>query len=100
MDKDEIILKAQRYVAAIRGIVDVESAWLFGSRAHGTAYPDSDIDIGIFTEAIHDDYFALLKKLYRTRREIDSLIEPHLFVAGKDTVGFQKEVQATGIKIV
>lgn len=100
MDKGETILKAQRYIAAIRGIVDVESAWLFGSRARGTAYPDSDIDVGIFTGLIHDDYFALLKKLYKTRREIDSLIEPHLFVIGTDNIGFQKEVKDTGIKIV
>jgi predicted nucleotidyltransferase len=72
----------------------------FSARVRGTAYPDSDIDVGIFTGPIHDDYFALLKKLYKTRREIDSLIEPHLFVKGKDIVGFQKEVRETGIKIV
>ncbi len=99
MDKDEIILKAKRYVEAIRGIVDVESAWVFGSCARGTAFPDSDIDIGIFTSGLTEDYFSLLKKLFKTRREIDALIEPHLFIAGKDVVGFQREIRTTGIKI-
>jgi predicted nucleotidyltransferase len=99
VDKNEIILKAQQYVAAIKGIVNIESAWLFGSRAHGDSHADSDIDIGIFTNDISDNYFTLLKKLYKKRREIDPLIEPHLFIRGKDIIGFQEEILKTGIRI-
>lgn len=80
--------------------MEVESAWIFGSYVTGTTYPDNDIDIGIFIYSVPDDYFTLLKKLYKSRRKIDTLIEPRLFVKGKDPIGFQKEIQKTGIRII
>jgi predicted nucleotidyltransferase len=65
MVETEAILKAHAYLSIIKGFLDVESAYLFGSYATGSARSDSDIDIGIFTNAPVDDYFAVVKKLLR-----------------------------------
>lgn len=37
----------ERLVAALRSVDDIEYAWLFGSRATGTARADSDVDLAI-----------------------------------------------------
>jgi predicted nucleotidyltransferase len=98
MVETEAILKARAYLSIIKGFIQVESAYLFGSYATGSARSDSDIDIGIFTNAPVDDYFAVVKKLFTARRGVDTLIEPHLFITDNDASGFHEEVKK-GIKL-
>lgn len=98
MGKTEAVLKARAYLSIIKGFLHVESAYLFGSYATGYARSDSDIDIGIFIDAPVDDYFAVVKMLFKARRGVDPLIEPHLFIAGNDSSGFHEEVKK-GIKL-
>lgn len=98
MVKTEAILKANTYLSIIKGFLHVESAYLFGSYATGFARSDSDIDIGIFINTPVDDYFTMVKMLFKARRGVDTLIEPHLFITNNDTSGFQEEVKK-GIKL-
>jgi predicted nucleotidyltransferase len=67
MVETEAVLKAQDYLAIIKGVVHIESAHLFGSYAAGLQRSDSDIDIGIFTSSIGEDYLAIVKKLFTAR---------------------------------
>lgn len=99
MDKKEAIVKAKKFLGEIKSIIKIDKAYLFGSHASNTGWIDSDIDIGIFTTMINDDYFTALKKLYRVRRNNDPRIEPHLFIEGKDISGFAEEVERTGERI-
>lgn len=98
MAETEAILKARTYLSIVKDFLDIESAYLFGSYATGSARNDSDIDIGIFTSTPVDDYFAVVKRLFSARRSVDTLIEPHLFVTDNDQSGFHEEVKK-GIKL-
>lgn len=59
--------------------VPVEQMLLFGSRAKGTAHPDSDIDVAVISPAFgkdrHDERVALM----HLRDDISTFIEPHPF---------------------
>lgn len=99
MDTEQVVKKARQYLEIIRRFVDVEKAYVFGSHARGAAREVSDIDMAIFTASLPNDYFGTLKKLFKARRQVDCLIEPHLFVIGRDESGFQEEVIRTGIKV-
>jgi predicted nucleotidyltransferase len=99
MDKNKAVVKARKYLSLVMAFQHVESAFLFGSYASGTATPESDIDIGIFIPSLEEDYFLLLKKLYTLRREVDTLIEPHVYINTIDRSGFQDEVKK-GIRLI
>jgi predicted nucleotidyltransferase len=99
MAEDEAIIKAKKFLFIVNGFLAVESAYLFGSRVSGAPRPDSDIDIGIFAHTAECEYFAVLKKLFAARRQVDALIEPHLFITGNDTSGFHDVVRA-GTKLL
>jgi predicted nucleotidyltransferase len=99
MAETETIIKAKEYLNRVRHFLAVERAFLFGSRAHATARADSDIDIGIFISSLDEEYFSLLKKLYALRREVDTRIEPHLYITNEDKTGFHDEVKK-GIELV
>jgi len=100
VDKNEIINTANRYLEAVKSLVNVTEAYVFGSRVDNTAREDSDIDTALFTDTLHGDYFNTLTRLFKIRRTIDPLLEPHLFINGQDQSGFQDEVKKKGIKIV
>ena len=78
MDKRQAIEIATSYIESLKGKYEVRSALLFGSFAKGTNHDDSDIDIAIVLNHVHDiiDTQAELMKL---RRKIDLRIEPHPF---------------------
>ncbi len=96
MDKTEAVIKARKYLQIITGFLEVDKAMLFGSYQHGNQREDSDIDIALFVSRTGDDYFSLLKKLYRVRRDVDPRIEPHLFISGMDKSGFSEEIEKNG----
>lgn len=99
MDKEKAIKTAEEYLKIVNTVINIKSAFLFGSYVHGTQRIESDIDIGIFTDKLQENYFDILKKLYKLRKSIDVRIEPHLFIIGSDKSGFSEEVIKTGIKI-
>lgn len=96
MDKTEAVIKAKKYLQIITSFLEVDKAMLFGSYQHGNQREDSDIDIALFVSHPGDDYFSIVKKLYRVRRDVDPRIEPHLFISGMDKSGFSEEIEKTG----
>jgi len=101
MDKVEAFIKAGDYAGLIRNIIAFDKAVLFGSYANGIPESSSDIDVGIFVNALHegDDYLRLLSQLYEIANKIDVRIEPHLFVRTADRSGFAEESEKTGIVV-
>ncbi|MBP7585123.1 MAG: nucleotidyltransferase domain-containing protein [Spirochaetes bacterium] len=99
MDKREALKKATRYINGIESIVRLKRAYVFGSHVAGNAREESDIDVGIIVEGLDDEYFTVLKNLYRARRDIDSRIEPHLFILGRPSSGFLETVEKEGERI-
>lgn len=100
MDQKQAVLKAHCFLDAVKEMVRIESAYLFGSYSNGTQRPESDIDIGIFVSKLDIDYLDLLTALFRKRIFIEPLIEPHLFIEGEDPSGFSEIVKNTGLKII
>jgi predicted nucleotidyltransferase len=85
-----------------RGTNAVSELWLFGSRAKGTARPDSDVDIAIAlmpSRGSHDwalgDYFAYANEW---RLKLEQIVQRHVSFTAivPDTPG-DKEVRSTGI---
>lgn len=54
----------------------VSAIYLFGSRAKGTALPDSDIDLLVVSPIFDGDRLALAGKLWKAAWKIDARIEP------------------------
>ncbi len=100
MDNKSLLRIANTYLQFAKGIVDIEKAYLFGSRTTGNPSEDSDIDIGIFVRSLNQDYLSVLQKLYNGRRSIINRIEPHLFIIGLDPSGFGEEIEKSGLPIV
>ena len=64
--------------AALRPIAVVRAAWLFGSRARGTARPDSDLDLAVVYPRELDDAGR-----ERARREIVAALADALGAVGE-----------------
>jgi predicted nucleotidyltransferase len=85
-----------------RGTRAVSELWLFGSRAKGTARPDSDVDIAIaLVPAIGSDNWALRDYLAcakEWRLKLEQIVQRHVSLTAivPDTPG-DKEVRSTGI---
>jgi predicted nucleotidyltransferase len=99
MDQTTAIDKVKRYSDLVIKRFDVSKIILFGSYAHGTARPDSDIDVAIVVKHVKDNFFETVPVLWQLRREIDSLIEPVLIEEEHDPAGFILEIDKTGIEI-
>lgn len=56
--------------------IDVSQAILFGSHAKGTAGPDSDIDIAVFSKQFGEDIPEEMMFLRKLALKVDSRIEP------------------------
>lgn len=96
----EIIRIATDFKNAIQGHLPVTGVILFGSRANGSGGPDSDIDIGVFSDVPADRYLAVLQMLYALRFDIDPRIEPHLFSEIiPDASGFAAEVLRNSVAL-
>lgn len=85
-----------------RGTNAVSELWLFGSRAKGTARPDSDVDIAIALmppKGSHD--WALRDYLAHTnewRLKLEQVVRRHVSLTAvvPDTPG-DREVRSTGV---
>ena len=71
-------ISAYLYLLKKEGI-KVEKAIVFGSRAKGTAKFWSDIDICLVSKQFGKDFFEEGLTLSRLARQVDVLIEPHLY---------------------
>lgn len=78
MDNGDAIKIAQKYIQSISAIYNIKDAILFGSHAKGTNRADSDIDIALVLNDVHDIIETQIE-LMKLRRNIDLRIEPHPF---------------------
>ncbi len=78
MDKKNVLIIAQKFVALLRANFDCKQVILFGSYAKGTNQDESDIDIAVILGEF-ENLFDIQMDLMRLRRKIDSRIEPHPF---------------------
>jgi hypothetical protein len=76
MDKEQAIILARRYKAAIAERLPLKALYLYGSYCNGTHSSDSDIDIAVIVDHLDDDYFADTPLLWKLKRKISNLIEP------------------------
>lgn len=98
MDKEQAIIFAQRYKAAIAGLLPVKALYLYGSFSKGTFTVDSDIDIAVIVDHFNDDYFEDTPVLWKVKRKISNLIEPVLLVEDTDNPLYS-DIIKTGILI-
>ena len=100
MDEREAIDKVRSYADLLRGHIDFDGVFLFGSYANGTFHKDSDIDVAIVVDHIDGDFFSVNPLLWKLRREIDERIEPIIIERKSDEGGFLTEIIKNGIKII
>jgi predicted nucleotidyltransferase len=100
MDKKEVIKKLKEYKKVLLPFYDLYKLVLFGSFAAGVTKEYSDIDVAVIVNKIDEDFFTYAPRLWRLRRNIDSRIEPILFIKDEPgDSGFLSEILKTGIEI-
>lgn len=78
MTKSETLKTAETYLQLVRNSgINLERAYIFGSRALGTEHPDSDIDLCIVSADFSDDRQAESVRLMNLRNDQTDMIEPH-----------------------
>lgn len=100
MDKTEIINKIKEYKKLLTSYYDIHKVILFGSYVTGTPKEYSDIDVAVIVNHVNEDFFTYAPRLWKLRREIDTRIEPILFIKDQDDSGFLQEILRTGIEII
>lgn len=101
MVSKEIIKIAKAYADSLRGILDIEEIYLFGSCVL-RANSGSEIDIAVVSKDFINNLVLERLKLMRVRRQIDTRIEPHP-INSKDFTfdnAFAVSIMETGIKII
>ncbi len=71
---DQII---QQYAEIVKGLINLDSMYLFGSFARGTADKDSDIDLFVVSSDWTDNIIEDTMILMKARWNVDLRIEPH-----------------------
>jgi uncharacterized protein len=96
MDKEEAIKKVIKYSNRIKQYFPVKKIILFGSYINGTPREHSDIDVAVLFDETDENFLDVETKLYKLRRDVDTRIEPKLFVGNNDPCGFLEEILRTG----
>ncbi|MEK7611651.1 MAG: nucleotidyltransferase domain-containing protein [Patescibacteria group bacterium] len=82
--------------------IPVEQAYLFGSRAKGTAHKWSDLDLCVVSPAFGQDRFEERLKLMNLREDASEMIEPHPFSVKDFQDRFDPlaaQIRLTGIRV-
>ena len=96
MDKSEALNITKNFGLLIKDKFNPCKVFLFGSYANNTFNENSDIDVAVIVKTLDGDYLNNLKSLYKLRKQINLLIEPVLFVEGKDPSGFLEYIEKNG----
>ena len=99
MAENEVLNVAKEYAAKVRGVMDTQAVFLYGSHVKGTATKDSDIDIAVVVDSIPGDYLTAVSKLWSLTRSVNDEIEPVLLTPADDNSGFLSMVRRTGIAV-
>ncbi|MCX7736597.1 MAG: nucleotidyltransferase domain-containing protein [Candidatus Kapabacteria bacterium] len=97
MDKIEAIKKSKEFADLIKNRLDLSKVILFGSYINEKNSEISDIDIAVIVKSLDGNYLSNLNLLYKLRKKIDLLIEPVLFIEGKDPSGFLEFIEKNGL---
>ena len=100
--RDDIIEKVRDYQKLVKQSsfpMPIESVYLFGSYAKGTAHKDSDIDVALVVNHFEGDFFDVIPPIWRLIEKVDFRIEPVVVARDTDYSGFIDEIQRTGILI-
>ena len=93
----------KEYIQILRkNSVPIQSLYVFGSHAKGTAKTDSDIDLAVFWDKDEIDGYDEDVHLMQLTRQMDICIEPHSF-SRKDLEHpdpFVQEIMATGARLI
>jgi predicted nucleotidyltransferase len=96
MDRRALDEKLSAYSEVVVDFLSPAQIVLYGSQAHDTATPDSDIDIAVIVDEINGDILELESELFRIGLDIDDRFEPLLFEEGDDPSGFLRHIRTTG----
>ena len=100
--RNDIIEKVRDYQKLVKQSsfpMPIESVYLFGSYAKGTAHKDSDIDVALVVNHFEGDFFDVIPPIWRLIEKVDFRIEPVVVARDTDYAGFLDEIQHTGVKI-
>lgn len=99
MDQREVIRLLTKYKLLISKHFNLDQMLLYGSYASNSASAASDIDVAVILKDFKENYFNVVPKIWKLRKEVDLRIEPHVFEKGKDNSGMLEEIKRTGIVI-
>jgi predicted nucleotidyltransferase len=102
MDKKQAPESVVEYARFIRRTTpNVRRIYLFGSYAKGTHNKNSDIDLAVIFDTLHDS-FDMQVELMKKRRQFDTRIEPHPFASGdfNSSHPLAKEIIQYGLEII
>jgi predicted nucleotidyltransferase len=85
-----------------RNHINIEQAILFGSYAHGTYTPWSDIDLALVSPDFEGDRFKDRDKIRRIKLKISSSLEPIPYPPNAFTADdpFVEQILTTGINVM
>lgn len=91
----------QEFLNVVGRRYHIESAYLYGSQAKGTAAPWSDIDVAIVSSDFSDDLFEERVALMHIAASIDDRIEPYLFTKETFNEGnpLASDIKRHGLKV-
>ena len=80
--------------------INFDRVILFGSYAHGTPHPDSDIDVALVSSLFSNNGFENRKRISKANIRFTP-IEPHTFSTAYFEKGdpFIEEIKRTGIEV-
>ena len=96
MDKIEAVAKATAFAQLTVDKLHPVKVFLYGSFANGNWHEYSDIDVAIVVKELEHDYMQTVFMLYNLRWDVDTLIEPKLFIEGNDPSGFLEYIEKYG----
>jgi len=94
--------KALKYAKLLKDNMRIKCVYLFGSYAKKTNHSDSDIDVAVVSDDFKGNRIDNKLKLMRLRRNIDGMIEPHLFSSKEfnEKDSLVNEIIKTGIRLI
>jgi predicted nucleotidyltransferase len=102
MDQKEAINISKEFLFyLIESGYRIKEAFLFGSYAKNKFNDDSDIDLAIVIDNLHNSYDEMIKMM-KLRRKFTTKIEPHPFdyFDFKNNNPYTNEILKNGIKLV
>ena len=100
---EQVLAEVREFAALAKADYPDAEVWLYGSYAKGYADAGSDIDVAVILPDDTydpDSYMDIQDKIFRMGFAIQIIMEPCLFIDGRDLLGFiDRSVRGPGIRI-